>query len=119
MAGKKTRPFEGKLFIKKGDTIVVLVGKDKGQKGEVLRAYPKTGKVLVKGINIATKHQKGTPTATNPKPEGGRVEMEVPILASKIALINKDGQPTRIRVETKEGKKVRVATKGARLCSPL
>lgn len=112
MAGKKTKPFEGKLLIKKGDTVVVLIGKDKGQKGEVLRAYPKTGKVLVKGINIVTKHQKGQPTPSNPNPEGGRIQVEVPILASKVALLNKDGNPTRIRTEVKDGKKVRVAAKG-------
>jgi len=112
MAGKKTRPFEGKLLIKKGDTVIVLVGKDKGQKGEVIRAYPKTGKVVVQGINIVTKHEKGTPTPSNPNPTGGRVQVEAPILASKLALLNKDGLPTRIRTEVKDGKRIRVATKG-------
>lgn len=110
MATKKA--FEGKLHIKKGDTVIVLAGKDKGQKGEVLRAYPKTGKVVVQGINIVTKHEKGTPSPSNPNPEGSIVKVEAPILACKVALVNKDGQATRIRTEVKDGKRVRVAVKG-------
>ena len=110
MAVKKA--FEGKLFIKKTDTVVVIAGKDKGRTGEVTRTYPKTGKVLVAGINIVTKHQKGQPSAANPNPTGERIEVEAPILACKVALINKDGKPTRIRVEVRDGKKVRVAVKG-------
>ena len=111
MPGKK-KAFEGKLFIKKGDTVIVIAGKDKGRTGEVTRAYPKAGKVVVSGINIVTKHEKAQPTAANPNPTGGRIEVEAPILACKVALINKEGKPTRIRIEERDGKKVRVAVKG-------
>ena len=110
MMAKKA--FEGKLFIKKGDTVVAIAGKDKGRSGEVIRAYPKTGKVVVQGLNIVTKHEKAQPTAADPNPQGGRIEVEAPILACKLALVNKEGKPTRIRVEVRDGKKVRVAVKG-------
>lgn len=111
---RKTTPaFEGKLNIKTGDTVIVLAGKDKGTSGKVTRVYPKTGKVLVEGVNIATKHTKGQPTATNPNPESGIVKSEVPILASKVALLNAEGKATRVRVQTGEnGVKSRVAVKG-------
>ena len=111
MPGKK-KVFEGKLFIKKGDTVIVIAGKDKGRTGEVTRSYPKAGKVVVAGINMVTKHEKAQPTAADPNPVGGRITVEAPMLACKLALVNKDGKPTRIRVEVRDGKRVRVAVKG-------
>jgi large subunit ribosomal protein L24 len=107
--------FEGKLHIKAGDTVIVLSGRDKGKTGKVTRAYPKTGKLLVEGINIATKHEKGTPTPATPNPVGEIKKVEVPILACKIALLNDKGEPTRIRIETgADGKKQRIAVKGGK-----
>ena len=98
--------------IKKGDKVVVLSGKDKGKSGDVLRAIPKDGKVVVAGVNIATRHRK--PTQVNP--QGGLERKEAPMHASKVAIADpKSGKPTRVRFETKDGKKVRVAVKSGEL----
>ena len=98
--------------IKKGDTVVVLSGKDKGKTGEVTRAMPKDGKLLVRGINIATRHRK--PTQANP--QGGLDRSEAPLHASKVAIADpKTGKATRVRFETRDGKKVRVAVKSGEL----
>ena len=94
--------------IKKGDSVVVLSGKDKGKTGTVARVMPKDGKVVVEGVNIAARHRK--PNQTNP--QGGIDRFEAPLHVSKVALADpKDGKPTRVRFETKDGKKVRVAVK--------
>ena len=94
--------------IKKGDRVVVLSGKDKGRTGEVIKSLPKDGKIVVSGVNIATRHRK--PTQENP--QGGLVRTEAPMHVSKVAIADpKDGKPTRVRFETKDGKKVRVAVK--------
>lgn len=113
MAGKKTpKPFEGKLHVKSGDQVMIIAGKDKGRTGKIVRVFPKTGKVIVEGLNIAIRHTKGQPTQSNPNPESGRLEKAMPILASKVMLVGGDGKPTRIRVQQNEdGTKVRVATK--------
>ncbi|SMQ58547.1 large subunit ribosomal protein L24 [Altererythrobacter xiamenensis] len=94
--------------IKKGDSVVVLSGKDKGQTGTVKQVMPKDGKIVVEGVNIAARHRK--PSQTNP--QGGIDRFEAPMHISKVALADpKDGKPTRVRFETKDGKKVRVAVK--------
>ena len=95
------------LKIKKGDTVVVLSGKDKGKTGEVTKAMPKDGKVIVAGVNVATRHRK--PTQANP--QGGLERREAPMHVSKVAIATKDGKPSRVRFETQDGKKVRVAVK--------
>jgi large subunit ribosomal protein L24 len=98
--------------IKKGDKVVVLSGKDKGKHGEVTLAMPKEGKVVVAGVNIATRHRK--PTQANP--QGGLERREAPLHVSKVALEDpKTGKPTRVRFEIKDGKKVRVAVKSGEL----
>jgi len=94
--------------IKKGDSVVVRSGKDKGRTGTVLRVMPKDAKVLVDGINVHAKHRK--PSQTNP--QGGIDRAPAPLHISKVALADpKDGKPTRVRFETKDGQKVRVAVK--------
>ena len=94
--------------IKKGDSVVVRSGKDKGRTGTVVQVLPKDGKVLVQGVNVAVRHRK--PSQTNP--QGGIDRREAPLHISKVALADpKDGKPTRVRFETKDGKKVRVAVK--------
>jgi large subunit ribosomal protein L24 len=94
--------------IKKGDTVVVLSGKDKGKSGTVKQVLPRDGKVVVQGVNVATRHRK--PTQTNP--QGGIDRSEAPMAISKVAVADpKDGKPTRVRFEEKNGKKVRVAVK--------
>ena len=98
--------------IRKGDKVVVLSGKDKGKTGDVLRAMPRDGKVIVSGINIATRHRK--PTQVNP--QGGLERKEAPMHVSKVAVADpKTGKPTRVRFETKDGKKVRVAARSGEL----
>ena len=95
------------LKIKKGDKVIVLSGKDKGKTGDVTAAMPKDGKVVVSGVNIATRHRK--PTQANP--QGGLERREAPLHVSKVAHVTADGKPTRVRFETQDGKKVRVAVK--------
>jgi large subunit ribosomal protein L24 len=93
------------LKIKKGDKVVVLSGKDKGKTGEVTKAFPKDSKVIVSGVNVATRHRK--PSQANP--QGGLERIEAPLHVSKVATA--DGKPTRVRFDVKDGKKVRVAVK--------
>ena len=95
--------------IKKGDTVVVLAGKDKGRTGEVTKVIPKDDKVVVSGINVHARHRK--PTQLNP--QGGIERKEAPMHVSKVAIADpKTGKPTRVRFETgKDGKKVRVAAR--------
>ncbi len=95
------------LKIKKGDRVVVLSGKDKGKTGEVTRSIPKDGKVIVAGVNIATRHRK----ASQANPQGGLEGIEAPLNASKVAHVTADGKPTRVRFEIRDGEKVRVAVK--------
>jgi len=107
--------FEAKLKVRSGDTVKVLAGKDAGKTGVITRVYPKTGKVIVEGVNFVTKHQKAQPTPADPNPTGGKVVVEAPILASKVALVNANGEATRIRTHVVDGKKVRVAVKGGQV----
>jgi large subunit ribosomal protein L24 len=94
--------------IKKGDSVVVRSGKDKGRTGTVVQVLPKDGKVVVQGVNVATRHRK--PSQENP--QGGIERREAPLHISKVSLADpKDGKATRVRFETKDGKKVRVAVK--------
>ena len=96
------------MKIKKDDKVVVLSGKDKGKQGEVLVADPKAGKVIVKGVNVATKHQKPQKQGQ----EGGIIKVETPIYASKVQLVcPKCGKGTRVAHKITDGKKVRVCKK--------
>jgi large subunit ribosomal protein L24 len=97
--------------IKKGDRVVVLSGKDKGRTGEVVKAMPKEGKVIVSGINVHARHRK--PSQLNP--QGGIERKEAPLHISKVAVATADGKPSRVRFEVREGKKVRVAAKTGEL----
>ena len=97
---------------KKGDRVVILSGKDKGKQGEVTKAMPKDGKVIVSGVNIITRHRK--PSQTNP--QGGLERTEAPMHVSKVALEDpKTGRATRVRFEVRDGKKVRVAARSGEL----
>ena len=97
--------------IKKGDRVVVLTGKDKGRTGDVIKAMPKEGKVVVSGVNVHARHRK--PTQLNP--QGGIERKEAPLHISKVAIATADGKPTRVRFEERDGKKVRVAAKTGEL----
>ena len=94
--------------IKKGDTVIVLSGKDKGKEGTVTRNLPRDGKVVVAGVNLITRHNK--PNQSNP--EGGIERVEAPMAVSKVALNDPTtGQPTRVGFAVVDGTKVRVARK--------
>ena len=97
--------------IKKGDKVVVLSGKDKGRTGEVVKAMPKEGKVIVSGVNVHARHRK--PTQLNP--QGGIERKEAPLHISKVAIATADGKPSRVRFEERDGKKVRIAAKTGEL----
>ena len=95
--------------IKKGDSVVILSGKDKGKTGTVTKVLPKEGKLVVEGVNIITRHKK--PNQLDP--QGGLERREAPLSASKVAIADpKDGKATRVRFDTdKDGKKVRIAVR--------
>jgi large subunit ribosomal protein L24 len=95
-----------KLKIKKGDHVVVIAGKDKGKKGEVLKVMPEENRVIVKGVAMVRRHQRQTPSQ-----EGGIIAKEAPIHISNLALEDpKDGKPTRVGFKfLKDGRKVRFA----------
>jgi large subunit ribosomal protein L24 len=98
--------------IRKGDKVVVLSGRDKGKTGEVISSMPKESKVVVSGVNVATRHRK--PSQENP--QGGLERKEAPMHVSKVAIADpKTGKPTRVRFETRGDKKVRVAAKSGEL----
>ena len=98
-----------KLHIKKGDTVYVLAGEDKGQQGRVLSVQAAKNRAIVEGINIVSKSTK--PTAKHP--QGGIVKMEAPINISNLALIDpKSGKPTRVGIHINEkAEKVRYSKK--------
>ena len=97
-----------KLHIKKGDTVQVLAGEDRGKQGRVLSVDADKARAIVEGVNMVTKHTK--PTAKYP--QGGRIEKEAPIQISNIALLDpKSGKPTRVGVREENGKKIRYAKK--------
>jgi len=91
--------------IRKGDKVVVLTGRDKGRTGEVFEVRPGEGRALVRGVNLVKRHQKQTQNQ-----EGGIISKESPIHLSNIALVGKDGKPTRVgfKIQT-DGTKVRIA----------
>ena len=97
------------MNVKKGDTIVVLSGKDKGKQGKILKSDPKGGKVIVEGVNVAMKHRKPRKQGE----EGGIVKMETPIYACKVMLVcPKCGKPTRPAFRIlDDGSKARVCRK--------
>ena len=81
------------MHVKSNDQVVVISGKDKGKKGKITAAFPKTGRVVVEGVNVVTKHQK----ARNQMQPGGIVHKELPIDASNVMLIcSKRGKATRV-----------------------
>ena len=93
------------MKLKKGDTVVVIAGKDKGKEGEVMTVLPRANKVIVSGVNLARKHQK----ARKQNEQGGIIDKDMPIHASNVMLVHK-GKPTRVGFKLKDdGTKVRIA----------
>ena len=97
------------LKIKKGDTVIVLAGDNKGDKGRVLEILHKDGKAIVEGVNIVSKSTKPNAKA----PQGGIIKKEAPIDLSNLAVVDpKSGKPTRVGFRFNEdGKKVRYSKK--------
>lgn len=97
-----------KSFVKKGDKVLVIAGKEKGKTADVLEVSPKTGKVLVDGINVVTKHQK--PKSQQDK--GGIVKKSAPIDASNVMVVCEScGKATRVKHKDIDGKNARVCAK--------
>ena len=103
------------MKVRKGDTVLVIAGKDKGAKGKVLQAYPDRNRVLVEGVNRIKKH---TPVSTTQRGarSGGIVTQEAPIHVSNVMVVDSDGKPTRIgyRVDDETGKRVRISKRNGK-----
>ncbi|WP_420751120.1 50S ribosomal protein L24 [Rhodococcus sp. O3] len=103
------------MKVHKGDTVLVISGKDKGAKGKVIAAFPKENRVLVEGVNRIKKH---TAVSANERgaSSGGIVTQEAPIHVSNVAVIDSDGNPTRVGYRTDEetGKRVRISRKNGK-----
>ena len=95
--------------IQKGDTVVVISGKDKGKKGKVMRLFKEENRVIIEGVNLVKRHMKPNPRMQ----QGGILEREQPLAASNVMLVDPStGKGTRIRVKTDDkGLKIRVAAK--------
>ena len=90
--------------LRKGDKVIVLTGRDKGKQGEITAVFPKDNKALVDGVNIVLRH-----TRQSAQTQGGRIPKVMPIDLSNLALMDKDGKPTRVGFRMEDGKKVRFA----------
>jgi large subunit ribosomal protein L24 len=103
------------MKVHKGDTVLVIAGKDKGAKGKVIQAYPTRDKVLVEGVNRIKKH---TAISTNQRgaQSGGIVTQEAAIHVSNVMVVDSDGKPTRIgyRVDEETGKRVRISKRNGK-----
>ena len=96
------------MFVRKDDKVVVLSGRDKGKEGKVLTVMPKDDKVIVEGVNVASRHMKPRKQGD----QGGIIKMETPLYASKVMVVcPKCGKPTRVAHKITDGKKVRVCKK--------
>lgn len=97
------------MKVKKGDTVLVIAGKDKGARGKVIAAYPKLSKVLVEGVNRIKKHTRIQTTQRGAQ-TGGIVTQEAPIHVSNVMVIDSDGEPTRVGYRKDEsGRSIRIS----------
>ncbi|QGK71519.1 50S ribosomal protein L24 [Allosaccharopolyspora coralli] len=102
------------MKIKKGDTVVVISGKDKGARGKVIQAYPQRSRVLVEGVNRIKKHTKVSRTERGAQ-SGGIVTQEAPIHVSNVMVVDSEGKPTRVGYRVGEdGKKVRISRRNGK-----
>jgi large subunit ribosomal protein L24 len=100
--------------VRKGDTVIVIAGKDKGAKGKVIAAYPRLSKILVEGVNRVKKHERIRTTQRGAK-TGGIVTQEAAIDVSNVMVIDSDGKPTRIGFRVDEnGQKVRISRRNGK-----
>ena len=97
------------LKVKKGDTVLVIAGKDKGAKGKVIQAYPAKQRILVEGVNRIKKHTRVSQTQRGAQ-TGGIVTQEAAIHVSNVMVVDSDGKPTRVgKKVTDDGKRIRVS----------
>ena len=97
------------MKVKKGDTVQVIAGKDKGAKGKVIQSYPTRNKVLVEGVNRIKKHTRITQTQRGAQ-SGGIVTQEAAIDVSNVMIVGDDGKPTRVGYQVNDdGRKVRIS----------
>ncbi|EOD64322.1 MULTISPECIES: 50S ribosomal protein L24 [Amycolatopsis] len=102
------------MKVKKGDTVVVIAGKDKGAKGKVIQAYPERERVLVEGVNRIKKHTRISQTQRGAQ-SGGIVTQEAPIHVSNVMVVDSDGKPSRVGYRIGEdGKKVRISRRNGK-----
>ncbi len=102
------------MKVKKGDTVLVIAGKDKGSRGKVLTAIPREDKVIVEGVNRVKKHTRIRTTQRGSK-TGGIVTQEAPIHISNVMVIDSDGNPTRVGSrEDENGVKTRVSRRSGK-----
>jgi len=100
--------------IKKGDTVEVVAGRDRGARGKVIAAYPDRGKILVEGVNRVKKHTRITTTQRGAK-TGGIITQEAPIDVSNVMLVDPDGQRSRVGYRIDDnGNKVRIARRSGK-----
>jgi large subunit ribosomal protein L24 len=102
------------MKIKKGDTVLVIAGKDKGAKGKVIQAYPDKQRVLVEGVNRIKKHTRITQNQRGAQ-SGGIITTEAAIHVSNVMLVDGDGKPTRVGKDTTDdGKRVRISRRSGK-----
>jgi len=101
------------MHVKKGDLVVVISGKYRGKRGKVLRVLPKTGRVVVEGVNVVKRHTKPSPK----NPQGGIVQREAPIHVSKVMLVDPETKErTRVAIRVLgDGRRVRYAKRSGEL----
>jgi large subunit ribosomal protein L24 len=100
--------------VKKGDTVLVIAGKDKGAKGKVIQAYPTRDRVLVEGVNRIKKHTRVSQNQRGAQ-SGGIVTQEAPIHVSNVMVLDSDGKPTRVgKKTTDDGKRVRISRRNGK-----
>jgi large subunit ribosomal protein L24 len=98
------------MKIKKGDTVLVISGDNRGKRGEVTRVLPKSGKIVVKGVNVAKKHAKPR-RAGRTVAQTGIIDVDMPIDVSNVKLIAPSGKPTRVNYRVENGEKRRFSNR--------
>ena len=102
------------MKVHKGDTVLVVSGKDKGAKGKVIESYPQRSRILVEGVNRIKKHTSASQNERGAS-SGGIVTQEAPIHVSNVMVVDSDGTPTRIGYRTDDnGKRVRISRKNGK-----
>ncbi|HVL83646.1 MAG TPA: 50S ribosomal protein L24 [Pseudonocardia sp.] len=102
------------MKVKKGDTVLVIAGKDKGARGKIIKAYPERQRVLVEGVNRIKKHTRISRTQRGAQ-TGGIVTQEAAIHVSNVMVVDSEGKPTRVgKKTTEDGKRVRISRRSGK-----